>query len=412
MGLEMVQLLDGSRTAADVARHVAEHYGADEELVERDARAFLLQLYECNLLENLPRPRVEKPAPKPKPPSLTIYVTEQCNLRCKHCAIVEGKMPDPLITEEDIRRLVDEHTTNYSNPTVNFLGGEPFMHPAIMDLLAYARERSDQVNVSTNGFYVNEEKARRLVELGILVQVSLDGADPEVHDFIRGRNAFEKALRAIDMICDAGGGPRLTIASSLTRCMLQQVKELIARCDRRGIGKIRFLPLNKTKAAETNWEHIGPDHDEMRRVIRYLIFDAARRPDAVTEVAGSFPGFVPNADPGKGHWCPLGKTFIVDSQGEVYNCPSMTISEVNIGNARTNTLKELGNGFKNQAGREQMVHRRYAVEECERCAWRNFCQGGCTAFMAHQSGSLFINDEYCEFRRDLYREYVLRSALG
>lgn len=410
-GLEMAALLDGSRTVAEAAALLAGEYGIDAAPIEADLLTFVNHLYESNLLENAPLAEDRKPAPKPsRPPSLTIYVTEQCNLRCKHCAIVEGKMPETLLSYDDIIRMIDDHTSRHSNPTVAFLGGEPLLRPDAVAMIAHACQRSNAVNLGTNGLFVDDAMAAKLAALPVNVQVSLDGADPEVHDFIRGKGTFEKTWAAIERLAKAGGAARLTIASSLTQCLFPQVRELVRRCDELGIGKIRFLPLNRTKAALTNWDRIAPDPAEMMAITRWMLFDAASRPGAVTQVMGGFPGYVPNADTRAGHWCPLGQTMIVDSQGEVYTCPSLTVPEVTIGNVRQEGLDAVADGDRIRAARAMMLERRFKVPECRACAWRNFCQGGCAAFMSHRSGSLFINDEFCEFRRELYRENALRKA--
>ncbi len=410
-GLAMAQALDGTRSLLECARRIAAQFdGVDVQVVLADIRSFLARLYECNLLENAPLAEAPATPDVKRPPSLTIYVTEQCNLRCKHCSIVEGKMPETLLTADDIRRMIDEHTAAFDNPTVAFLGGEPLMRPDCIDLLAYACARTTTVNMSTNGLYVDEDIARRLAALPVNMQVSLDGADPEVHDYIRGKGTYAKAWAAIERLAAAGDPRRLTIATTLTRAVFPQVRGLIERCDRLAIGKIRFLPLDRSKAAITHWEQIAPDPADFQQTIRYLIFDAPHRPGAVTEVMGSFPGFVPKARPKGDHWCPLGQTLIVNSQGQTYNCPLGTSgTEPPIGNIFDSSLGNMLAGENNRAAREKMLERRFAVEECRSCAWRNFCQGGCSAFISHRSGSFYLNDEACEFRRTLYREHVLKS---
>ncbi len=409
---DLLEKLDGKNTLGSLVREYQDLYDVPAETLQQDIISLFRSLYFCNLIENLPLEEEEAEKHTPRPPSMTIYVTEQCNLRCKHCAIVEGKMPETLLTNDDIKDLIDQHTTNYHKPTVSFLGGEPLMRKDTIELIEYACTKTDTVNISTNGYYVTEDLAARLAKCKPLnLQVSLDGADPEVHDFIRGKGAYQKTWTAIERLVHAEMASQLIIGTVLTKCVFHQVKQLIARCTEMEIGQIRFLPLNKTKAAETHWGQIAPDPDDYKDITRYLIFEAMQQNDtSKTQVSGSFPGFVPNAKPGEGHWCPLGKTLIVDSQGEVYNCPSLTINEVTIGNVYDKSLKEMVEGEKNKEARDMILRRRNQVEECRQCAWRNFCQGGCAAFMSHRSGSLFINDQFCEFRRDLYREFVFRKA--
>ncbi len=407
-GLAMARKFDGELTTFEIASEIASASVVEPELVFADLQDFVTRLYESNLLKNAPLPKRASTKPA-KQPSMTIYITEQCNLRCKHCAVVEGAMPQTTLTAPDIMKLVDEHLANHPGATIAFLGGEPLMHPECLPMVEYACERTGTVNIGTNGLYIDDAVAERLAKSGANVQISLDGADPEVHDFIRGKGTFTKAWNAIELFCAHGGAPRLMIATVLTRSVLDQVKALIRRCDELEIWKVRFLPLNKIKAAITNWDRIEPTNEEFMEITRWLIFEAPKL-TRTTEVAGSFPGFVPNADPDDHHWCPLGRTFIVDSQGEIFNCPAIKDERSNIGNFRDQSLSEIEEGAKNTAAREEMLDRRYEVEECVKCAWKNFCQGGCLAYSTFRTDSLYVNDEFCGFRRALYREHVLRDA--
>lgn len=411
-GLTVVGLMDGSLEVAEIARRVAHRFRAPEAAVAADVVAFVDQLRRCNLLASDPLP-VPKRQPKPRRRSLTLYLTEQCNLRCRHCAIVEGRMPETKLSDADARRMIREHLAAYPElGTVSFLGGEPFLHHGFLDLLEWTCSVAPAVSLSTNGLLLDEAAAVRLAGLPVEVQISLDGASEAVHEAVRGRGTWGKVWAAIDRLVAAGMAERLTLACSLTRGVLGEVDRLIARCDAMGIGKLRLLQLNRMKAAETNWAEIAPDSDEWLRVTEYLIFDAKKRSGARTRLGIGFPGFVPDVEPGDAHWCPLGETAIVDSQGAVYTCPSLTTAEVTIGNALEEDLGAIEDGRRAHEARARMLERRFAVKECRVCAWRNFCQGGCTAFMAHRSGSALINDEFCDFRRRLYRRWALEKAGG
>lgn len=410
--LEFAALLDGSHTVQQIASFLAQEYGVEVSRINADLRLFLQQLYSANLIENLPIPIPSSPAAQPKPPSLTIYITEECNLRCRHCAIVEGKMPEPLLKTEEIRDLIDKHCERYNNPTVTFLGGEPLLRPDCLELLEYAHTRTTEVKISTNGLLVDGKTAGRLVACGAEIQVSLDGADSEVHDYIRGKGTFDKTWSAIERIIAAGGASQLVVATVLTRASIRQIQAMIDRIDAIGpIRLLRFLNLNKQRAADTHWDRIAPEIDEMHRVYRWLLFDVTQQDRAgKTPLRAGFPGYVPDAAPRGDPWCPLGQTLVVDSQGETYNCPILNTKDYQIGNARETAPADQLGEERNQSLRRQILNRRYTIEECRTCAWRNFCQGGCAAYSSLQSGSLYVNDQHCEFRRNLYREMVSRSA--
>lgn len=412
VGLRLARSFDGSSSILNVAEGLCKDFPeADPALIRQDALRFAAQLQEANLLESHPQPPAAREKKSEKPPSLTIYVTEQCNLRCKHCAIVEGRMPETTLQLSEILQLIESHTQCYENPTISFLGGEPTLRPDLMEMLEFACSRTARVTMSTNGLLIDEELAGKLAALPLELQVSLDGADPEVHDFIRGKDTFERTWRAIELLAQAGMGPQMTIGTTLTRCAISQVRELISKAEELGIGTVRFLNLNKMRAATSNWDRIAPDNGELKEVLRWLLLDLPQeRRSSSTNVRASFPGYVPDPDPNGGAWCPLGKTLIVDSQGETYNCPVLNTSDYRIGNIRDSDFKSMQEGERNQKTRVEMLERRHQIEECKACAWRNFCQGGCQAFSSLRSGDLYVNDEFCDFRRELYRETVRRRA--
>ncbi|MDX1971655.1 MAG: radical SAM protein [Candidatus Sumerlaeia bacterium] len=352
-----------------------------------------------------------QPAKRKSTDLLTIYITEQCNLRCKHCAVVEGVMPKDRITTADVLRLMEEYSRIMPEGTIAILGGEPFMHPDIITLLEAACRSIKTVRISTNGSYITPSVAEKLGPLtNLQLQVSLDGADEQMHDFIRGKNSFKATWKAIELLVPVLGD-RLSISTTLTKVAVPQVQEFLSLCDAKRIPLLRFINLNRTHAARSNWDKIAPDPDQWKAVLRWLIFEASSRPGAYTRVAASFPGFVPNRKETEDHWCPLGAMLIVTASGKTYNCPILEDPITEVGDALAHSAEELVNHPANTRTREWMHQRQNVVEECSRCAWRSFCGGGCTSFMGLRSGDLLQNDGFCGFRRNLYREHAFR-ALG
>jgi len=128
-------------------------------------------------------------SPKKALPPLQAFfeVTYRCNLRCEMCQFTDFfeqnlKAADKLgeLSTDEIRRVILQ-VPRYS--LLSFSGGEPFVRPDLMEILEWASRRNT-THVITNGTLVNEEKARRLAELGagtlgtkglVLVGVSIQG---------------------------------------------------------------------------------------------------------------------------------------------------------------------------------------------------------------------------------------------
>ena len=139
-----------------------------------------------------------------------------CNLHCVHCINASGPT-DPWLAPLDgatARRWIAE-AADLGVKEVYLTGGEPFLHPEIVALLEFALERAP-TTVLTNGTLIGEAMADRLAALAararysLEIRVSLDDPDRARNDTIRGRGAFDRALRAITRLAARGLLPILT----------------------------------------------------------------------------------------------------------------------------------------------------------------------------------------------------------
>jgi AdoMet-dependent heme synthase len=139
-----------------------------------------------------------------------------CNLQCTHCINASGPREPwlPSMDAAEVRRHVSE-AAELGVKEVYVTGGEPFLHPEILPLLAFALERAP-TTVLTNGTLVDEAMAEALTALAVgaryalEIRISLDDPDPARNDAIRGRGAFDRALRAIGRLDARGLLPILT----------------------------------------------------------------------------------------------------------------------------------------------------------------------------------------------------------
>jgi len=131
-----------------------------------------------------------------------IELTKNCNLRCKYCFNEAGKGSPDLPLYQWIELL--DSLYNAGLRVIKVSGGEPFLYTNILDFLDYAQKKFI-VSVNTNGYFINEEISRRLSTMHLQsVQVSLDSITPKVHDSLRGKGTWEKAMRAIKLLHHAG----------------------------------------------------------------------------------------------------------------------------------------------------------------------------------------------------------------
>ncbi|MCI0378861.1 MAG: radical SAM protein [Gemmataceae bacterium] len=128
------------------------------------------------------------------PPFLYVSVINSCNLRCQGCWVdVSAKME--AMPPETFHPFLREAKA-MGNVFFGIVGGEPFMHPRLFELLEPHPDCYFQV--FTNGHFITEEKAKKLRRLGnVTPLISVEGNEI-VSDQRRGRaNVFSKTMEGI-----------------------------------------------------------------------------------------------------------------------------------------------------------------------------------------------------------------------
>ncbi|MGL4421748.1 MAG: radical SAM/SPASM domain-containing protein [Gemmataceae bacterium] len=135
------------------------------------------------------------------PPFLYVSVINSCNLRCQGCW-VDVAAKQQTISPEAFRKLVRE-AKPMGNVFFGIVGGEPFMHPHLLDMLAEFPECYFQI--FTNGHFITPERAKRMVQLGnVTPLISVEGTEI-VSNERRGRGqVLSKTLQGLQNCLDAG----------------------------------------------------------------------------------------------------------------------------------------------------------------------------------------------------------------
>lgn len=138
-----------------------------------------------------------------------------CNLRCEHCSAEGLKRHDaPTLEVGQWREIVDQ-ATDMGAFLFGLTGGEPLT----LDLEDIVRGLGPErmlVYVVTNGTLMTRERARSLYESGVdLVGISLDSADAEAHDGVRGTEGAQgRAWEAVRNATSAG--MQVVVATTVT----------------------------------------------------------------------------------------------------------------------------------------------------------------------------------------------------
>ena len=136
---------------------------------------------------------------------IDIALTYRCQCRCVHCSAVSQADDGEEMSTAEVKTLMDE-AASLGVMQVIFSGGEPMLRRDIVELVAHATRLGMLVRLNTNGLLLTPERARALKQAGlVLVGLSIDHPDPEVHDRLRGvPGLFENAMEGVRLLHRAG----------------------------------------------------------------------------------------------------------------------------------------------------------------------------------------------------------------
>jgi radical SAM protein with 4Fe4S-binding SPASM domain len=146
---------------------------------------------------SLKRPPVLK-SPSPSLRYLELQITDRCNLRCKHCYIVDNIFSELSVNQ--IKTILSEFEA-MQGLRVMITGGEPLMHGSFQEINEMLPGFFVRKVLFTNGLLLNQSLLKILNVDEI--QISIDGLE-DAHDALRGRGTFKKALHALEQAVDSG----------------------------------------------------------------------------------------------------------------------------------------------------------------------------------------------------------------
>jgi len=189
-------------------------------------------------------------------------ITFRCNLHCSYCGTHEAE-GEELSTEQVFRGL--ERLWTQGIRWVTFSGGEPLLRKDMLEIAAHARSLGFQVFLSTNGWLL-PKRADILDHIGH-VNISLDG-NQEVHDSVRGKGAYDKALRAVDTCVDRGVS--VSLLCVLSAHSLDGIEDVIATArERRAL--VMFQPATQWLDSSVRPNPIAPPVGPYRQTVERLI---------------------------------------------------------------------------------------------------------------------------------------------
>lgn len=306
-----------------------------------------------------------------------VQITERCNLHCAHCFVSAGQYGDTM-SLESIRDVLAPRLKECRVMSVTLTGGEPFVHPNIIEIISLCKDAGMKVGVCTNATCISEDQMRTLVALGTHCNVSLDGFSSESHGKFRGDKAsFVTTITTIEMLARHG----LLQGLLVTPNNLAEVEEYTKLCEfavANGATYVLMNPLSSMGRGVKTARKLGVPNEVMQQIANAT----SQFADKVEMVLIRFPNErkLPLAG------CEAGNIIYVFTPGELTVCPYLVFAAWTPQSQHKAEEFIVGNIFRDADIAARLdaykLHERYRLggnPTCEGCRLNIECGKGCPA---------------------------------
>lgn len=391
----------------------------EEARIDRISRELAINPYEAaarylSFLEELWKQRMlgwehEQTDGIPRPNLGFLEVTRKCSTRCRLCYVSSGEERADTLTKDELCSVIDQ-MAGMGVDAIALSGGDPLAREDMLELLEYIVSRGVRAGISTSLLALTEDTARRMQELGVLVQVSLDGSTPELNDWNRGAGSYEKAMRGVEVLNRYRIPFRF--ACVMSKRNVEDVEGMIKLALDLGAKEVAFAKVKLVGRAREQEAVANPTREEMAAAYHTLYwksFEAKQRGLAIKckhnqalltgleERVGRLP-------------CGAGRTFIqVSYNGDIIPCSLLSgVEQFILGNARTDRLDEVWEHspvfefFRNTTVDDIAI--------CKDCSAKYLCCGGCRGDAYLTSGDLRGPCSECDDLK-FYYDWILDRGL-
>lgn len=308
----------------------------------------------------------------------SIEITQNCNLNCKHCYQGEH-VNEQSILNLNKAHLIASKLGELGTLAVVLTGGEPFLHPNLVEIVEAFNDWNIRVVIFTNGQIIQDETIRKLSNMNVLIRISVEGHNEEMNDFIRGAGTLKKAME-FSNVCRENNlsiGYSFTINNKNEKyfCdMLQLAEDMHA--DEIEMSEI----LNVNQDPDISSLMLSEKQSKDFRINTLKGFSISK---AFRKGMGLY-----RYKKGPEYICSAGTTNIfIDINGDVYPCNLFSNnSEYCAGNVFSEDLLEIWR--KSKVFIELRNLKKEDLEGCANCPASENCKGGCRARALLESGSL------------------------
>ena len=312
-----------------------------------------------------------------------LFLTNQCNLKCKYCFVSKNK---ETMSFETYKKAIQDYKERVRN--ITFFGGEPLLcFDRIKEIIAYNEKNKWDFtyNLNTNALLLKDEILDYCLEKKMLLNVSLDGNKKSNIKNRCNEEQFNEILNNIKTAIKRNGNVvvNYVIDPSNVEDYFEGIKFLVEQ----GIKEI-CLMINY----EAIWKKKDIDifREQNNKVIDYLVTE--QKKTKIHPIDSKVNAIVARKDVVK---CNFGNdNLIVSTKGEYYPCMHFL-------NQEEYRIKDKNEKMENTVD----------VKRCISCEYLPYCSNNCMCKNKKQRKESEV-DVNCEFEKIMIRsatDYIIKQ---
>ncbi len=336
--------------------------------------------------------------------SITLLLTEQCNLRCDYCYIFKAaSIMTPAIARQSVDFLLSKTDKQSQKLAICFFGGEPLLEPQLLQSTAeYALEKTKDSNhaltfsITSNATLLDQDRYELLKKYQIKPTFSLDGIGPS-HDMhrktIQGAGSFHLIEENMERMLSL---PETTIRLTVTPDTVSNLYQSVLWLADKGFKRISISPVYEAKWTTNSFSEY---YDAWAQLYKYQqIRKSCSRKLNIVNISKNEQKL---CSPEKPDWgCGAARNMVtVDARGYVYPCHRFvgyfkSGKEQQIGHVSAGFYSQRrsyyieSNHIKSHKGcGNALSHKLHEITmRCSNCALTSTCGSNCIAVNEAMTG--------------------------
>ena len=306
--------------------------------------------------ESFPEEKIEN-----FPKLIHINLTNNCNLRCRHCYMSAGKYKEQAVDFDELKKFFANLETVQESSEIVLSGGEPLIYKNFFEVLNFLDNGKNKITLFTNGTLIDDKNYKIIADHCSEIQLSFEGVTEIYFEKIRGHGNYFKVRNALNLLKSCG--VKIVLAVTLLPVTVEDVKtnllEFIKSLDYENF-EVRLNSHIEFTGNAADFDRKDFDEKYFDKIVIQLLQDLA---------TAGIKTNLQDKNNIKFSNCGIGANLVIHYDGNIYPCHKFSDYKFKI----SDDAEKIFQNFNALNKKTAICH----IKKCCACELKYICVGGC-----------------------------------